>query len=596
MAAVSDQDKATATVSLLLALLAGQKSRLLAAVTLVSVSALLDLWVYYLLYRAAQLALTQTYPSGALWSLAGYLALTLIAKYLLLTLGGYLSHIAAFRVLYETRLRLAYALAKLPLSVLGRYSSGGLRKIILGDVEKLESFIAHNTIELVSALLAPGVAAMFLLWLDWRMALAALCTIPLALLVQMLLSRGMNQAVQDYQQATEQLNGATVEYLRGIPVIKAFLQTSDSFRLLHQRLEAYHQLVLGFTRRAVPGWSAFVVLLTANIFVLLPVGMGLYFQGSLSLAVFILSVMLGSGLLKPLLKLLHVFSSSREVLISARRIYPLLRPQDECLPELLPAGQMLQLQDVHFCYQTRPIIQGVSLELLPGEFYALVGASGSGKSTLAALLSGLLPVLKGEIYFGGVPLSRLTDSQRVQAIALVSQESFLFQGTLAQNLRLANPQASQRQLLQALEVAQAKVLVESLPEGLDTQVGERGIRLSGGERQRIAIARALLAQSAVLVLDEATAFADSITECRFYQALRRHYPATTLLVIAHRLYSVQHARRIIVLEQGSVSAAGSHQQLLAENPGYQALWYSQFQAQTWHIRQPPDQTAMEALC
>lgn len=569
----------------LIGLLAGQRARLGLAVSLAAGSALLELLLYYLLYRAAELALLDAPPGRDLLHLAGLVLLALLGKYGLLTLGGYFSHVAAFQILYEVRLRLAQSLTRLPLQMLGRYSSGGLRKIILNDVERLETFIAHHSIELIAAVVTPLAAGGFLFWLDWRMALAALSTIIPAWLAQACMSRGMDERVRSYNIATEQLNGATVEYLRGIPVMKAFRQSASSFKLLRERLEAYHRLVEGFSRKAVPGWSAFVVLLTANIFVLLPLGLWLNAQGQLPLPNLILALVLGSGLLKPLLRLMFFSSAIREICGGVERIQPLLVPVTVQVSSRLPTHAGVRLQHLSFSYQTRPILQDLNLELRPGSFNALVGPSGAGKSTLAYLLSGLLPPDSGEVLLGEVSLASLGDRDRAQAIAVVSQDAFLFQGSLAQNLRLAKPLASDRQLYDVLAIVQARDLVRSLPQGLYTQVGERGTRLSGGERQRIAIARALLAGAPVLVLDEATAFADSLTEAAFYTALRKRYPQTTVLVIAHRLYAVRHAEQILLLEEGRLVASGSHAQLLHGNSTYQRLWHSQFQAHAWHIRQ-----------
>ncbi|EHA1743116.1 ABC transporter ATP-binding protein [Salmonella enterica subsp. enterica serovar Javiana] len=575
---------------LLMALLGGQKFRLILAVILTMCSALLDLLVFYLLYLAAKYVLVepQVIAASHLITLAGGLAVTLVAKYLFLVAGGTFSHLAAFRVLYEIRLQLAYSLAKLPLPILGKYSSGGLRNIVLSDVGRLENFIAHYTVDLVVALTTPVMVALFLFWLDWRMACAALCSVPLALIIQMMMSRGMSGAVQHYNQAITALNGAVVEYLRGIPVIKAFRQTSDSFGLLRDRLDAYHRFVIDITRQKIPAWSVFVVVLNANIFVLLPTGSWLWYHGELSMPGFIMAVMLGSGLLKPLLKLLSLSSASRELLDSAGRIGPLLlSTTPQCATEK-PVNNAVCIEHLSFGYPSRQVLHAISLDLLPGSFNALVGPSGSGKSTLVAILSGLLPVEHGKVLIGGVVLSALSDSERARTIAVVSQENFMFQGSLAENLRLANPQASVQDLYQALEVAQALALVESLPEGLETPIGEAGIRLSGGERQRLAIARALLIQATVLVLDEATAFADSITEATFYHALRQRYPQMTVLVIAHRLYSVRHADQIMLLEQGKISAKGRHQALISGSKTYETMWHSQFSSQIWQIRQPQE--------
>ncbi len=573
----------------LFALLGGQRGRLAMAIGLAGAAALVELVPYYLLYRAAGVVLSAA-PAGAeLMTLALWMAVALLVKYVLLSLGGYFSHVAAFQVLYEVRQRIAHALTRMPLLDIGRYSSGNLRKIVLSDVERLEGFIAHHTIELTAALISPLVAAVFLFWLDWKMALAALATIPLAWLVQALFSRGMGARVQAYNQATEQLNGAIVEYLRNIPVMKAFRQTSSSFGVMRERLQAYHTLVRDFTRHSVPGWSVFVVLLTANIFILLPVGLWRFSAGTLDLPTLILVLMLGSGLLKPLLRVALFSSMIREILAGVERIQPFLTtfpaaPTDSPV-DVRAQDVGITVRGLCFSYGERRILENVDLELAPGSFNALVGPSGAGKSTLSHIVAGLLPATAGEVLAGDVPLSKMDDETRARTIAVVTQDAFLFRGTLADNLRLGCPGASEDELYNALNVAQARQFVDSLAEGLQTRIGERGTRLSGGERQRIAIARALLTQAPVLILDEATAFADALTEAAFYRALREYYPRTTVLVIAHRLYAVRDADRIILMDEGRISASGSHAALLSGSLVYRRLWQSQFDMQQWHIRE-----------
>ncbi|MFS2225867.1 ABC transporter ATP-binding protein [Pantoea sp. B65] len=573
-----------APVATLLALVSSEKRALIQALSLASLSVLLELIPYYLLWLAASVWQPDLLAADRLLQLAGWLALALALKYLLLSFAGYFSHLAAFRVLYQVRLRIARALTRLPLMQLAPYSSGSLRKIIINDVERLESFIAHHTVDLISALVSPLAAALFLFWLDWKMALAALITVPLALMAQKLFSRGMAERTRAYHRATEQLNNAIVEFVRGIPVMKAYRQTAQSFRLLHDSLTQYHQLVEGFTRRAVPAWSLFVVLLNANIFILLPLGIWRISNGALTLSELVLILMLGSGLLKPLLRVTFLGTLMREILAGTARIQPFLLAETPATTGIMPSGSQLCAEKLCFRYDQRDVVTDVSLQLSPGGFYALVGPSGAGKSTLAWLLAGLLPPDAGEIRLGAVPLSELDDRARAALIAVVSQEVFLFKGSLADNLRIGNPQASDRQIAQALEIAQAQAFVSALPQGLDTPLHERGLRLSGGERQRIAIARALLADTPLLILDEATAFADAITEAAFYQALRRARPQTCVLTIAHRLFAVQQADELLLMENGQLVARGSHQQLIADNPLYQRLWHSQYQLQHWHIR------------
>ena len=568
----------------LMALVSSEKKSLNMALALAAMSVLMELIPYYLLWLAANSVQLGSPGDQPLLALAGWLALALLLKYLLLSFAGYFSHLAAFRVLYQLRLRIARALTRLPLMQLAPYSSGSLRKIIINDVERLESFIAHHTVDLIAALVSPLTAALFLFWLDWKMALAALATVPLALLAQKMFSRGMQERVRTYQEATEQLNGAIVEFVRGVPVMKAYRQTARSFRLLHDSLQRYHQLVESFTRRAVPSWSVFVVLLNANIFILLPLGIWRITQGTLTVSELVLVLMLGSGLLKPLLRVTFFSSLMREVLGGMARIQPFLLAEQQQKGGVTPATTQLQATQLSFSYEQRQVVCDVSLTLEPGGFYALVGPSGAGKSSLAWLLAGLLPADSGEIRVGDTPLTQLSDKQRAALFALVSQDVFLFKGSLADNLRIGNPDATHQQIEEALEIAQASAFVNALPQGIDTLVHERGLRLSGGERQRIAIARALLAQTPILILDEATAFADALTEAAFYRALRAACPHTTVLTIAHRLFAVQQADALLLMENGQLVARGSHQQLLADNALYQQLWHSQYQLQHWHIR------------
>ncbi len=584
-----------AVISTLKSLIAGQKNRITLAVCLTVIAVLTELIPYWILYLAAEVVLAGTDVSHTLITLATWLALTLVVKYMLLAFAGYFSHLAAFHVLHEVRLGIARALTKMPFLSMIKYSSGALKKIVINDVERLEGFIAHHIIDLVSALTGPLVAAGFLFWLDWQMALAALSTIPLALLVQKMLTRGMYQRVQEWNHAVERLNAATVEYVRGIWVMKTFCQSAASFRLLHDQLSDYHRLACRFTRQAVPAWSFFIVLLTANIFILLPAGLWRLFHGELSLPAFILILMLGTGLLKPMLRITLLSAMGRDLLAGVERMQPFL--VDFVLPEQHRPGDSVDngvyVREVCVHYGQRQVLSDITLNLAPGSFTALVGPSGAGKSTLAWVLAGLLPATSGEVLLNGIKPGSMDDATRATLLALVTQEVFLFQGTLAENLRLARPNASDDELMQVLEVVQARSLIEKLNNGLDSDIGERGLRLSGGERQRIAIARALLAATPVLILDEVTAFADAISEAAFWQALRHQYPHITVLTIAHRLYAVQHADQICVMQAGKLCATGTHDKLLTDSLLYRTLWQSQYSNHAWHIRVADIQEAVD---
>lgn len=554
------------------------------ALGLALLAAALELLPYALLCHSVTLLMA---GGGAadFYRLAGWMALALLGKYVMYTLAYYLSHHVAYRVLMQTRQLLVRRLLWAPLAWLQQAGSGALKRILMQDVERIEQFIAHHLVEMTAAMVSPLLVAAVLFWIDWRLALAALATLPLAILFQSIAMRGMDQRMAEYQQAVGDLNNASVEYVRSMPVMKTFRQNARSFRRMREGLARYHALIVRVTRSTVPGWSVFMVLLNANVVFVLPLGLWLLAQQRIDISQLVLAVLLGNGMLKPLFKLMRFNAQIREILGGVERMQPLLamcEPASVGLEQ--PVSQTsVQFEQVCFSYAGHRVLDTLSLQLPAGRVTALVGPSGAGKSTVASLLGGLIEASAGEIRIGGVALHSLGESQRARLIAVATQEAFLFQGSLLDNLRLGSPGATEAQVRAVLRIAQAEAFVDALPDGLQTRVGERGARLSGGERQRIAIARALLADTPILVLDEATAFADGRTERQFYQALHAAYPEKTLLVIAHRLYTVRDAAQILVLQQGRLLDAGSHADLLQRCPLYSGLWRAQSEDESWTL-------------
>lgn len=574
-----------APAQLLRRLLRGQYRRLALAIALAVAAAIAELWPYWLLGTAAGVAVTSPGAGAELFQLAGWLALALLCKYLLYSAAYYCSHVSAFQVLLDTRRQLVRQLAGAPLRWLNQTGSGELKRLVLQDVDRLEQFIAHHTVELAAALASPLLVAALLLAIDWRLALAALATVPFALLLQAAMMRGFGVHMAQYGTALDELHGATIEYVRSMPVMKACRQDATSFQRMRDSLHAYQALMSRITRQTVPAWSVFMVLLSANIATLLPVGLWLYQAAHIGLPQLVLALVLGSGMLKPLFKVIKLSTELREVQASLQRMarLPPRMPEAGPAPASLPAAPDVRFEHVSFAYAGAPVLHDISLHLPAGCLTALVGPSGGGKSTVAALLAGLLQADAGRILVGGVALASLDERARTALIALATQDAFLFRGSLLDNLRLGRPDASDAQVRQALQVAQAGDCIDALPAGWHTHVEERGVRLSGGERQRIAIARALLADTPILLLDEATAFADSRTERRFYQAMRAAYPHKTLLVIAHRLSTIASAAQILVMHEGRLVDGGTHADLLRRCPLYHDLWQRQFDSEQWHI-------------
>ncbi|HBR96331.1 MAG TPA: ABC transporter ATP-binding protein [Gammaproteobacteria bacterium] len=586
---MSAAPRVAASLRDLIGLMATERRRLGYALCLTVVAALCDLIPYGLLYLALETVLSGQAVASGLTTLACWMTLALLAKYALYTVAYLLSHQAAFALLAHIRQDLARRIAWSPWLWLHRFSSGELKKIIMQDVERLEQFIAHHSVEMMAALVSPLFVTLFLAWLDWRLALAALAVVPVAVLAQYLFMRGMQARYAEFEAVSADLNGAIVEYVRNAAVMKAFQQDTASFQRLRTALDAHSRLIAEITRRTVPGWSVFAVLLGANVFFILPVGIGLHTQGSLALTDLILALVLGSGMLKPLFKVVRFSSEIQEIRMGVARMLPFLQwqPPVQNTRDMPQPPVIVCCDQVSFSFGHVPTVRSVDLSLAPGTTTALIGPSGAGKSTLAQLLAGLLSPTSGDIRVNHTPLSTLDDRQRCALIALASQEAFLFRGTLLDNLRLGCPGAGDEAIATSLRVAQAEAFVNALPQGLHTSVGERGVRLSGGERQRIAIARALLADTPVLILDEATAFADARTERAFHGALRETYADKTLLVITHRLHAIERADCVVVMAQGQLVDSGPHAALLQRCPLYQRLWHRQRASQRWTLAVHP---------
>lgn len=569
--------------SALMGLLRGHRWPLGLAIVLTIMAAVLELVPYALLCMSATLLLGQATGTD-FYRLLGWMALALFGKYFLYSLAYYFSHREAYRILMQVRQVLVRRLVWAPLTWLQQQGSGALKVLVMQDVERLEQFIAHHLVEMTAAVVAPVLVAVVLLWIDWRLAAAALVTLPLAILFQSIAMRGMDQRIAEHQQVVGQLNSATVEYLRNMPVMKAFRQDARSFQSMREGLERYHALILRVTRRTVPGWSVFMVLLNANIVFLLPVGLWLGQTGRVTFTEVLLALVLGNGMLKPLFKLMRFQAQIREILNGMHRLQPLLAMAEPGVRPTVAVSEFDAVFDaVDFGYGEIPVLRTASFTIPAGRVTALVGPSGAGKTTVAHLLGGLVEPERGTVRVGGVPITDLGEAQRSTLIAVVGQDTFLFRGSVLDNLRLARPEADEDQIRRALRVAQAEAFVDALPEGWLTQVGERGVTLSGGERQRIGVARAILADTPILVLDESTAFADSRTERRFFQALRETCPDKTLLIVAHRLYSVKDADQIVVLQAGRPVDAGDHGTLLQRCSLYRQMWDVQSRQDVWKI-------------
>lgn len=550
-------------------------------------AAALGLVPFFAVARMATAIYAEPPQLEAVRSLALWTAAALALRYVLLAVTNMLAHVGAFRVLHELRRRLAKKLGAVPLSFFSHRGAGELKKTLMDDVAQIEGFVAHHFPDSVTALVVPLFTAIALLSVDWRMALACLVMAPLAVAAMVIAMRDVGKAHEQWNDIQSRMNTSLLEYLRGIHVIKTFGLSAQRFGDLSRSIEEGLRWMEGFMRTNGRGYGAFGALIGSSLVVLVPMGGWLYTRGSLSLQSLVLFLVLGPQLLMSMMRLMFAWGNVDRIKGANARIQALLSTPD--LEERAGTAELLHhgvsFHDVGFRYEEAgpEVLRGVTFEAPSGKVTAVVGPSGAGKTTLVRLVPRLWEATEGRVELGGVDVKQLPLDAVLSRIALVFQDVFLFHGTVRDNLRLARPEATDEQLDAACRAARAYDFIQALPQKYDTLLGERGARLSGGEKQRLSIARALLKDAPVLLLDEATAFADAENEARIQEALSELCQGRTVLVVAHRLSTIATADHIVVMEGGKVEGQGTHDQLLQSSPLYQRLWASHTEALDWSL-------------
>lgn len=550
-------------------------------------SAALSIAPFWLIYRMVA-ALSAPAPDMAMiWQLGGWALGLLLLRWLLMAASHVLAHTGAFAIQHHLRLALARRLGEVPLSFFAGRGTGSLRRTLTDDVNGLEGFFAHMLPDTVAAATAPLAALALLCVADWRLALATLAPLPPALLVQWWWLRRAGQRTREWSALQKQVADQVGEYLRGVHVVKTFGLDARSFGELATAIRSAVDWVAEYARSGSTGWVVFNGLLSSSLVLVAPLGAWLLLQGELDRATWVLFLLVAPAVLLPLLRLTFAMGEQMRRAEALARINAILQapPLAEAALAPPPAGTMLDIEfaDIRHCYGARLALDGVSLRAEAGRLTAIVGASGAGKSTLARLVARLYEFESGSLKVGGLDIRDWPLDALLARLGIVFQEVFLFHGSVRENLALARPDATQADIEAAARAACAHQFIMALPQGYDTQLGERGARLSGGERQRLSITRALLKDAPILLLDEPTASVDGENEADIRQALDRVCQGRTVLLIAHRLHTVIDADHIVVLEQGRVAGQGRHAGLLDNCPAYQALWRDYQQAQAWSL-------------
>ena len=514
--------------------------------------------------------------------LAGYAIK--VAGYALSTM---LAHVSAYTILEGLRLQAADRLMGAPLGEVDSRPIGAMKSTIVDRIEDIEPPLAHMIPELSSNILLPLVVAIAMFAIDWRMGLALLVTIPVALIPMAFGLRTYNKNYAAYMAANAHVNSVIVEYVEGIQVVKAFSQGERSYQKFANAVRSFRDFTMDWFRCTWASMNLCLAILPTTLLGTLPMGIYLYQTRVLDPAQVTLCLMLALGIVTPLMSATAFINSMKSMQFAVKDTRELLDlPQLSQVERDAPLnGCDIQLRDVSFSYggDGEKVLHHLDLTIPQGKFTALVGPSGGGKSTIARLAARFWDVTGGSITLGGRDIRELPLKQLSQEISFVTQDNFLFDCSLKENIRLGRPGASDEEVSAAARAAQCEEFIDHLEHGWDTAAGDAGKQLSGGERQRIAIARAILKDSPIVILDEATAFTDPENEDKIQRSIMALSKGKTLLVIAHRLSTIQNADQIVVLEKGQIVDRGTQRELLDRCPLYQTLWAAHVGARSWAV-------------
>lgn len=502
--------------------------------------------------------------------LAGY-----IARTLLYNLALSVSHKATFSILKTIRQKILAKLPKLPLGTVMDMPSGKMKQIIVDQVDGMETTLAHLFPEMTANVAGPVLILIYLFVLDYRMALLSLVTIPIGFAFMMSVMGSYQKKYEGAVRTTMEMNGTIVEYIGGIEVIKAFNQGKTSYAKFSDMVMANASYYYNWMKSCMFGTSMGYAVVPATLITVLPIGWLFYRNGSLSVETFITTVILSLGIAGPLMAAMNFVDTLAQVGTTVEAVDELLGAEEQQHGNQTVSipNTDIALSHVSFGYhEDKEILKDVTLTIPAGSMTALVGPSGSGKSTIAKLIAGFWDVKEGSVTIGGVDEKDIPLKQLSDLVAFVSQDNYLFDESVRENIRMGNLSAMDSEVEAAAKAAGCDKFIRSLEKGYDTNVGSGGAHLSGGERQRIAIARAMLKDAPVVILDEATAYIDPENEAVIQKAIAKLVKGKTVIVIAHRLSTIKDANKIVVVKDGRIEAQGIHEDLRKNCLLYESMW------------------------
>lgn len=521
----------------------------------------------YIVWRVAAIALcTVLYAVFYIWGLS-------------------LSHNAAYNTLKNLRISLQNKLENLPLGVIQEKGVGSIKKMFIDDIETIELPLAHAIPEGIANIAIPVLVFIGLFLTDWKMGLLALAALPLGMLAMTVMYKSGTGKMGDYYAASHKMNRTIIEYINGMEVVKVFNRDGESYHRYESDIKSYRDFTLAWYKVCWPWMAIYECLVPCVALFVLPVGAYLVLLGYSTLPNLALALCMSFGIGAPLLRVMSFFPNVARINFVVSNLEQMMaeEPLKQTAKPFRGTHHDVDFENVHFTYKETEVLHGITFQIPEGSLTALVGESGSGKSTLAKLLVHFYDVTGGAIKIGGQNVQDMSLESLNDQISYVAQEQFLFNISLLENIRLGRPNATDAEVLAAAEKAQCGEFLTRLEQGIHTMAGDGGKQLSGGERQRISLARAILKNAPIVVLDEATAFMDPENEEKMNEAITEVIQGKTVIVIVHRMQSILDADQICVLDAGNLAAVGTHKQLLSSCPAYQKLWRAAEGSAKWKV-------------
>lgn len=506
-------------------------------------------------------------------------------KHILNGLGLSQSHKGAYGTLYKVRTKLANDLTKQPLGEILENGTGKYKKGFVEEVGRLELILAHIIPEGIPNLITPILVIITVFFIDWRMGFLSLASIPIGAVAMMIMFKIGMKTMPEYYASGSRLNSTIVEYISGMEVIKIFGQTTESYKRYADAVKNYKDKTLKWCKDSWLPMSIVYSALPCTILLTLPIGILFHLHGSLEISTLILILMLDLSIASPLTRIIQFMPMIPQVKYTMKQIEAIFSTPDvQCGNETtLPKSYDVSFENVTFAYGETDVLENVSFSAKQNQLTALVGESGSGKSTLSKLLVHFWDVKSGSVKIGGKDIRNFTFETLMSMTSFVAQDTFLFKGTIAENICMGKLNATNEEIVTAAKAASIHEFIMSLPNGYQSDVGGLGSKLSGGEKQRITLARAILKDAPIIVLDEATAYADAENEDLIQSAVKNLIKNKTVIVIAHRLGTIKDANSIVVLKNGTVNGVGKHNKLLKECSLYKKLWERSQIAENWSL-------------